>query len=172
MIAAVDVDYRDDEAVAAAITFREWTDAEPTEVRFARVSPVAEYIPGEFYRRELPCLLAVIKELSEPPELIIIDGYVWLKDLASPGLGAKLYEALDGKIPVIGVAKTCFLSAEAITATVVRGQESTSPLHVTAVGTDAKEAALAIGRMHGPYRLPTLLKRVDQECRNKDCKEH
>jgi deoxyribonuclease V len=36
---------------------------------------------------------------------------------------------------------------------------------VTAVGIDLAEAARRLGEMHGPYRIPTLLKRVDRLCR-------
>jgi len=33
------------------------------------------------------------------------------------------------------------------------------------VGVDSQAAAACIQRMHGPSRLPTLLKRVDRLCR-------
>ena len=39
-------------------------------------------------------------------------------------------------------------------------------LWVTAIGLDADEAAERVRRMHGTYRLPTLLKHVDQLCRS------
>jgi deoxyribonuclease V len=46
---------------------------------------------------------------------------------------------------------------------VVRG--GARPLHVTALGLDAADAAARVAAMHGPYRLPTLLKRADQLAR-------
>ena len=46
-----------------------------------------------------------------------------------------------------------------------RGQ-SQKPLYVSAVAIDRAEAALAIQRMHGPHRIPTLLKQVDRRCRD------
>lgn len=38
---------------------------------------IAPYQPGEFYRRELPCLLAVLA-CGPVAEVIVVDGYVWL----------------------------------------------------------------------------------------------
>jgi deoxyribonuclease V len=35
---------------------------------------VAPYRSGQFYHRELPCILAILKSLSELPQVIIIDG--------------------------------------------------------------------------------------------------
>jgi len=47
----------------------------------------------------------------------------------------------------------------------VRRGESGSPLFVTAVGIDVALAAQEVRRMHGPYRVPTLLRAVDQLAR-------
>ncbi len=41
-------------------------------------------------------------------ETIIIDGYVWLEEPKIFGLGMYLYEALNRKYPIIGVAKSRF----------------------------------------------------------------
>jgi len=79
------------------------------------------------------------------------------------GLGAHLYEALAGKVAVIGVAKTRFAKAGAAVE-VVRGR-GTRPLFITAVGMSAQKAAEHVRSMHGPNRIPTLLKRVDFLCR-------
>ena len=164
MIAAVDVDYRDKEALAACVLFQHWTDpascAEVTE----QISRVEEYQPGQFYKRELPCLLAVLGKAPVPPDLVVVDGYVWLTDETRPGLGADLYQALGQTIPVIGVAKTRFLSA--VVARPVRRGDSQRPLYVTAVGVEVEEACRHVASMHGPHRIPTLLKAVDQLCRN------
>jgi hypothetical protein len=42
----------------------------------------------------------------------IVDGYVWLDDAGKPGLGAHLYQALGGRVAVLGVAETKFRGAE------------------------------------------------------------
>lgn len=163
MIACLDVDYRETEACAAAVTFLDWGDASSREERVVRIPDVQPYEPGQFFRRELPCLLEVLKTL---PELstIIIDGYVWLDGASKPGLGAHLHEALGGSVPVIGVAKTSFKGSD-FARQVIRGA-SIKPLFVTAAGMDVQLAAEWIRSMHGPYRIPTLLSRVDHLCRN------
>ena len=167
MLVCTDVDYRpDDTARAAALTFRDWGDAAPVEEWTERVDGVQPYRPGEFYRRELPCLLAVLEKIvagGSPPEAIVIDGYVTLDAAGMPGLGAHLYEALGRAVPVIGVAKTAFRGSAHARA-VCRGR-SQSALYVTAIGTEAEAAARAVERMAGPHRLPALLKRADQLCR-------
>jgi deoxyribonuclease V len=47
----------------------------------------------------------------------------------------------------------------------VQRGHSRRPLYVSAAGIDAETAARYIQDMHGTYRLPTLLRRVDQLCR-------
>jgi len=168
MLICTDVDYRPDgTARAAAVGFRHWAEAVPAREWVARVQDVQPYQPGEFYRRELPCLLAVLEEVTRtagPPELVVIDGYVTLDAAGTPGLGAHLHAALGGQIPVVGVAKTAFRgSAHALP--VCRG-DSHSPLYVTALGIGAAQAAREVAGMAGPHRLPALLKRADGLCRS------
>jgi len=165
MIACVDVDYRDLGAVAACVCFQSWSDGTSTSETVVQIHDVEPYRSGQFYRRELPCILAVLRSLPELPHVIIIDGYVWLGQ-QRPGLGAHLYEALGRRDAVIGAAKTRFGRAEPVEP-VLRGR-SRSPLYVTAVGMDVAEATTHIRAMHGPYRIPTLLKRVDQLSRGQE----
>lgn len=159
MIAVLDVHYDEDTATgkAAAVVFERWIDAEPTAEYTAKCGIVHGYIPGEFFKRELPCLLAVLAKVREALDLIIIDGYVALGD--KPGLGMYLWEALGGKVPIVGIAKTRYHSASAIELT--RGQ-SQVPLYVTAVGIDPAEAAQRVSEMAGEFRIPEMLRRVDQ----------
>jgi deoxyribonuclease V len=125
---------------------------------------VAPYEPGRFYLRELPCLLAVLARAPAPLAAAVVDGYVWLADETRPGLGAHLFESLGGTVPVVGVAKTRFAGAERALP-VTRG-DSLRPLWVTAAGIDPTEAAEHVRRMHGPFRIPTALRRVDRLCRH------
>jgi deoxyribonuclease V len=162
MIACVDVDYREKGAVAACVLFRSWGDAESAVEVVETIHHVESYEPGAFYRRELPCLLTVLGRVAEPVHTVVVDGYVWLGE-SCPGLGAHLFRALEGEVPVVGVAKTRFAGAD-LAREVVRG-ESGRPLFVTATGVALEAAAEHIRTMHGPYRIPTLLKRVDQLCR-------
>ncbi|MDB5323965.1 MAG: nfi [Phycisphaerales bacterium] len=159
-IAAIDVDYRPNAtAQAAAVTFDDWQSPTPTDQLTVHVANIAPYIPGQFYLRELPCILAALSALSLPPTLIIIDGYVWLTTPTDPGLGAHLYNALNQTTPVIGVAKTQYHNA--LTAIPIARGQSKTPLYITAAGLDPHTAATHIQQMHGPHRLPTLLKLAD-----------
>jgi deoxyribonuclease V len=164
LIAIADVDYRDDGAVAACVLARGWADAEPDRTCAVFLGRVEPYEPGRFYLRELPCLLAVLAELGESPGAVVVDGYVWLGD-GMPGLGARLFEALGGEVPIVGVAKTRFQGADGVAEAVLRGA-SKSPLYVTAAGMDVRDAANCIRAMHGPHRVPALLKRADRLCRD------
>jgi deoxyribonuclease V len=162
MLACVDVDYRAGGAVAACVLFRAWGDAGSAGEHVERIARVEPYQPGQFYRRELPCLLRVLGRVAGPLEAVVVDGYVWLRDESTPGLGAHLYEALGRTVPVIGVAKTRFARAGA--EEVLRG-DSRRPLYVSAAGLDRQTAARHVQAMHGRFRIPTLFRRVDQLCR-------
>src|SRR6056297_3001498 len=109
-IACIDVGYIETEsgetsARAACVVINDWADAVPTAEHMIEIESVRDYEPGQFYLRELPCIHAALAKLNDQPELIVVDGYVWLDERNTPGLGAHLYETLRPKIPVIGVAK-------------------------------------------------------------------
>lgn len=163
-IAILDVDYRGDHAFAACALADAWDAPGPRRELVARVERVAPYEPGAFYKRELPCLLAVLAEAREPIACAVVDGYVRLDRDGRPGLGARLHEALGGATPVVGVAKTRFGDGS-FAERVLRGASAT-PLWVTAAGLSDAEAAARVRAMHGPHRVPTLLTRVDRLCRD------
>jgi deoxyribonuclease V len=169
MLVCIDVDYRDGPrgrtiACAAGIVFPDW--ASPTSVaeHVVQLDEVADYEPGQFYKRELPCVLAVLERVEFGVHGIIIDGYVILDEHGTPGLGGHLWEQLEQRVPVIGVAKNPF-SRPNPSIEVLRG-DSQRPLYVTALGVEAQTAAADVRRMHGRFRLPTMLKRVDRLCRD------
>jgi deoxyribonuclease V len=160
MIACIDVGYQEKSALAACITISDWKASAPVASHSVVIQKVEEYVPGAFYKRELPCIEAVLKELGAKPDVIVIDGYVWLDAQGKKGLGAHLFQLLNGAIPVIGVAKTSFATAtNAIE--VFRGQSS-RPLWVTAIGTNEIDAAKYVRSMHGKHRIPTILTLVDR----------
>ena len=73
MIVAIDVHYRDDFAKSVSIEFKNWSDETPSKINEVIVKKVHEYIPGEFYKRELPCILEVLKKSNfKKIEFIII----------------------------------------------------------------------------------------------------
>ena len=162
MIAAFDVHYPPSGgASAAAVFFADYRDAVLSGSCVKRLAEVEGYVPGAFYRRELPCLLALIEEIELPLQEMIVDGYVWLGK-SRPGLGSRLFDAMKGEIPVIGVAKTKFNGACAVE--ISRGRAK-RPLFVTAAGIGKRSAAEKIRMMHGKHRLPTLLKEADRVAR-------
>jgi deoxyribonuclease V len=157
MIAAFDVHYlEDDFASAAAVLFSDYRDAEPFITYTQSLPRPTPYIPGQFYRRELPCILTLLEQIKDPPDEIVVDAYVMLGN--KPGLGRILYNHLKGNVPVIGVAKSRFEGSSP--SEVYRGS-SKNPLYITSAGIDIQSASERIRMMHGPFRVPTLLKRVD-----------
>ncbi|WLQ12420.1 endonuclease V [Hahella aquimaris] len=164
MILAVDVQYEDDGgATVAGVLFKDWNDPEPARAVLTQVSEVQDYEPGQFYKRELPCILQLLDAIPETVDIIVVDGYVSLGADDRPGLGMHLHNALQQRIPVIGVAKKAFLDTPP-DREILRG-DSLKPLYVSAVGIPLPQARDWIHSMHGKHRIPTLLKRVDQLCR-------
>jgi deoxyribonuclease V len=162
MILAFDTYYQADQARTVCIAFRDWSDAEPEHVYSEVRNGIAEYEPGAFYRRELPCILSLLRTIDQRKvRAIVIDGFVVLDDAGKPGLGGHLYQALKERIPVIGVAKSRFNAVEAVQREVLRGK-SDRPLYVTAMGLSIDDAAMAVHSMHGEHRIPTLLKELDR----------
>lgn len=159
MLLVIDAHYRYPGAAVAGVGALEWAAEVPALTRTVWVPEVEAYEPGQFYRRELPCLLALLAAVEDHVETIIVDDYTDLG--AGPGLGRRLYDATG--IPVVGVAKSRFRSAPAVE--VLRGG-STSPLFVTAAGYDVEEAARNVRGMAGPHRIPTLLAMADRASRD------
>lgn len=162
-ILAVDVDYREDEnkAVVAGVMFQDW-DSEECAVVTVVMDGIAPYEPGQFYKRELPCILELLKHVEAKLGCIVVDGYVFLGEDQHDGLGAKVYR--ETSIPVIGVAKTHFdgTPEEAF----VTRNGSIKPLFVTAIGGDQAAARSCIETMAGEFRIPGMLKFVDHCCRS------
>lgn len=162
MFACVDVQYdsASGTAKAAVASFLDWGSPRSNEEHVVTVPVTEPYVAGQFYKRELPCLVAVLALLSATPRVVLVDGYVWLGD-GREGLGARLHAALGGPA-IVGVAKKSFPGTGAIE--IFRGQ-SLAPLYVTASGMSTFTAASGVSSMHGKHRLPTLLKRVDHLAR-------
>jgi deoxyribonuclease V len=163
-IAFLDVSYASDVAGVACLLADTWTTATPAmEISKCLECAPAKYVPGEFYKRELPLLRAVIDDLTHLPSILAIDGYVWLGADNTPGLGAHLFQALHAATPIVGVAKTRYRN-DTWSEPVYRGK-SRRPLYVTAAGVEIAKAAALVSSMHGKHRIPTLLQRVDRLAR-------
>lgn len=163
MILATDVHYTNSIAMVAGVLFRQWDAESPEHEYTCKVEGIAPYESGNFYKRELPCLLALLNKHHLTVGCIVVDGYVHLDEDMRPGLGKVLFDALGGTVPIIGVAKNPFPGI-GDNHKIMRGK-SKNPLYVTTTGnlTDAKNN---IEGMYGEFRIPKLLKRADQLCRS------
>lgn len=116
--------------------------------------------------RELPPIKSILAKMKlEKDDILVIDGFVHLDDFYKKGLGGYLYDYLSGVNPIIGVAKKDFYSINKMRKEITRGK-SKKPLFITSIGVDLNESCDYIKLMHGSYRLPTILKMVDQKSRN------
>ncbi len=163
MNAVLDVHYGPNIARAACVAFCRWSDPAPRAVFAAQVHTVADYRPGAFYERELPCLMEVLASAAIPFRCLVVDGYVHLRPPAGKGMGRHLWERLGRRCRVIGVAKSPFPAADRFLA-VHRGR-SRRPLFVSAAGMATGAAASRIEGMHGPHRIPTLIRLADRIAR-------
>lgn len=105
---AVDVQYEQSSAIVAGVLFDDWTSNMVVRTLTVKVVDIEPYEPGAFYKRELPCILELLKHVTEDLDVIIIDGFVKLGQDETDGLGMHLYRATKELTPVIGVAKKPF----------------------------------------------------------------
>ena len=168
MVLAFDVYYKDNGIKAVGVVF-EWRGEYPLEIIVERLNNVEEYISGEFYKRELPCILKVLKNVNlNEIDTIIIDGYVYVNNNKDYGLGGKLSDELNNSVPIIGVAKTSFYDNQDTVVKIKRGK-SNNPLYISSIGIDLEQAALLVQNMNGDHRLPGILKILDRISKdNKD----
>lgn len=163
MKAVLDAHYENNKAMVSCVIFDSWPDSKPQKIIRVVVPCMAQYRPGRFYERELPCLMSVLHRANQAFKTIVIDGYVHLMADIGKGLGVHLYESLPYSSVIVGVAKNPLKVAEHFLP-IYRGR-SRKPLFVSAIGCPVEQAAQSILRMHGPYRIPTLVKLADQYAR-------
>lgn len=160
MILATDVYYYDNCAKAVGVLFN-WEDKTAKKVITTYINQVEEYVSGEFYKRELPCIIDIINQINiNVIETIIIDGHIYINNKLDYGLGGKLYQALDSKVPIIGIAKKPFAKNKETVQKIYRG-ESEKPLHVSSIGMPLGNAVEKVNTLKGDYRIPTILKQLD-----------
>lgn len=157
-IACFDVYYYGNYARACCIVFSN-SEEEIISEYISDIEGIEEYISGKFYKRELPCILKVIEKVEENIDIIITDSFIWV-DGYKKGLGAYLFESINHKIPIIGVAKS-YLKGSTAYLKIYRGK-SYNPLYVSAIGIDLNYAAKLIKSLKGDFRIPDILKKVDK----------
>ena len=161
MLLALDVHYKDDGSAKSVGILFNWKDIQPKEILVAYLEETDEYIPGEFYKRELPCLLKIIEKINlNELEAIIVDGYVYIDNEKRFGLGGYLWQTLNEQIPIIGLAKNFYHGNTKTTKSIYRGK-SKKPLYISSVGLELDTASDFITQMPGEFRIPDLLKKLD-----------
>jgi deoxyribonuclease V len=169
VILTFDTYYIENKAKTVCISFENWSNEQNYKIYTEVVENNEEYKSGEFYKRELPCILSLLSKINiENIETIIIDGYVYLDDKEKFGLGGHLYDVLKNKRPVIGVAKTNFATLVRNKRLLFRGK-SIKPLYITSIGIDLDTATKLIENMSGQNRIPALLKVLDGLTKEKNC---
>jgi hypothetical protein len=190
---AIDAYYIGDICHVVGGIFNKWRDEHVSKFIYADVKVNSEYIPGEFYKRELPGILKLLEQVNlDEFDTIIIDGYVHLKELGhisddgrfisgpvKKGLGCHLRTALSSyymerkpkkRLNIVGIAKTLY-GDNSEYGQCYRG-DSKKPLYITGLNLyRGKYGKLlctfglirAIKRMSGCYRIPTIIKEVDTE---------
>jgi deoxyribonuclease V len=162
MILAIDVHYKETYAKAVGVLFQ-WEDEIPRKIITTIVKEVAEYESGQFYKRELPCILQLLEKIDlSKIEAIIVDGHVYTSNDKTFGLGSHLHQALNKKLPIIGVAKKSFINTEEVSFPINRG-ESKVPLYVSTIDYAIENAIENIKKMKGKYRIPSILQILDTE---------
>lgn len=159
--------YSDTLAFTVGVLFNRWTDDEPAEIISSICTKFSSYIPGEFYKRELPCVLGLLEKVDmDKIETIIVDGFLRLRfndGTEKDGLGKKLFDSLNMPgLKVIGLAKSDFCRTDEISASLLRGS-AVNPLWVQGIGLPDNVAAGNIKMMSGKSRIPKLLKILDKE---------
>lgn len=160
MIICIDVYYKESGTKTCGVIFNEWNQQDPDQVLTLEDTTIEnEYEPGNFYKRELPPIKKFLEHYNLQPDILIVDGFVWLKEIEGeirPGLGQHIQEELP-EITIIGVAKSNYCRSNEISAQITRG-ESKKPLFVQPI-----EYGEKIKNMYGDFRIPRMLKIMDQE---------
>lgn len=163
MYLILDVDYNKEHPSVGGVFFTNFeTSTTGPLLTTVYTGQLEEYVPGEFYKRELPCLLHALSGIADGIDIIVIDGYCNISGKSV--LGDKLSEALGGK-PVIGIAKNRY-NDNTTEKAIFRGV-SKKPVYVSTSNYSLEKAAKIVEKMHGIGRLPTLVKLADKTARQK-----
>lgn len=173
---AIDVFYSGEDAFSVGIVFDSLKKSDTPDFIYSCHSPIeSEYIPGQFYKRELPPIQKLLTEniglgwLKDNIDLIIVDGFYILWD-NKPGLGKHLEDWLEDKgikIEIMGVAKSKTRDCNTFASPCIRGKNgTTNPLWTN--GSDKyKNYSAVLKNMKGEYRLPDILKLLDDITKGK-----
>lgn len=143
---------------AAGALFDNFTDNKATYLTLTSKDipniKFSEYIPGQFYKRELPIIKAFIDYYKIISDVLIVDGYINLKHEdgnITEGLGGHAAKEFPYFKDIIGVAKSKFCRNEEISELIYRGK-SKNPLYVQSLNNISYKND--IETMTGDFRLP------------------
>ena len=161
---STDVAYDNGTGYGIGVVFDGFNDSKPSDVIEVIVPDVGEYIPGEFYKRDLKVLTAIYEEYKQRfkknPLVVFVDAYVDLGD--KKGCGRYFAESIDDEAIVVGIAKNEYKPAtEAGVAEPVLRGSSTKSLFVTSTIIPKEDAGTLVKMLHGENRHPTLIKKTD-----------
>ncbi|WP_284616393.1 endonuclease V [Aquabacterium humicola] len=161
---AAAVHLKDDVAWAAAVTFDEWDAREALRTVTSRIDGLEKPAPGELDLREAAALAQLLGRHGLQPDTIVIDGPVHIDAAETPGWGRALFDALGGRIPIIGISAAALRGLPAQFE--VHREEEGRPVLVTCAGLDLGAAKARVRTMHGKRRMPTLLKLAARTARD------
>lgn len=175
MILITDVFYNENENAAhiGAITIEDWTSttiAKQWEIDKKGID--CEYIPGQFYKREMPCLIELWNTISDEDkkniDTIIVDGFYDIWD-GRPGLGHHFHDWLIDNgydVEVVGIAKNPCRETNEFTLPVYRTEASKTSKWRNALWVNGSNMEHnyqeKVLKMDGKYRIPTMIKHVDK----------
>lgn len=169
-VAGVDVGFEDDGAVTrAAVAVLSFPELKFVEHAIARQPTRFPYVPGYLSFREIPAVLAALKQLKTKPDLLLCDG----QGLAHPRrFGLACHLGLLTDIPSVGVAKSLLIGehdrlpqkkggwvplrdGDEIIGAVLRTRDGVRPVYVSVGHRISLETAIDyVLRCTTKYRLP------------------
>lgn len=175
MILLTDVFYNEElnSAHIAAIAISDWSsDTIIKSWEIDKNGIDCEYIPGQFYKREMPCLIDLWKQIDDNDKsqisTIIVDGFydIWN---GKSGLGHHFHDWLTENgydVEVVGIAKSPCRETSEFTLPVYRTEESKTSKCRSALWVNGSNMSndyqTKVLNMSGKYRIPTMIKAVDK----------
>ncbi len=166
-IIGLDLAYKDDAAVAAAVMI----DANTFEIRkeiAIKVNIDFPYIPGYLAFRELPAMLKVLRKLGERSDFLFVDGHGILHPV---GCGLATHIGVKMNLPTIGIAKSLLVGkvlspslqigevspvkfGGKIRGYALRASQSKYPIYISPGNRITPRIALNVTRDMCRYRIP------------------
>jgi deoxyribonuclease V len=169
-VAGVDVGFEEHGAMTrAAVAVLAYPSLERIETRIARLLTEFPYVPGLLSFREIPAILAALKQLETLPDLLLADGQGYahprrfgiashlgvLTGIPSIGVGKTRLIGTHDTVPEARGAWVPLLDRDEVLGAVLRTRPGVRPVFVSVGHRLCLETAVAwVMRCTGRYRLP------------------